>query len=237
MEKVYRILTDSSCDLSEEMVQKLGVRVVPLHVHFRGQEYSNYPEGSPKTELQMGEFYDALRSGEMAKTTAANPEHWGSAIRSIFEAGEDVLLLAFSSGLSSTYAAAKLAGQELSEEFPDRKIRVVDTLCASLGQGLLIYHAAMRQKAGVSLEDNAKWVEDHRLELCHWFTVEDLMFLKRGGRVSAATAVVGTMLQIKPVMHVDNEGHLINMAKARGRKASIDALMDHMKKTGFDLSK
>jgi DegV family protein with EDD domain len=145
--------------------------------------------------------------------------------------GKDVLALAFSSGLSATYQSAVIAADELQEKYPDRKIRVVDTACASLGQGLFVYHACKQRDAGLSLEELTAWAEENKLKLCHWFTVDDLMFLKRGGRVSAATAVVGTMLQIKPVLHVDNEGRLINVSKARGRKASIDALVKKMEET------
>ena len=142
-------------------------------------------------------------------------------------------MLAFSSGLSTTYQSAVIAANELMEKYPERKVNVVDTLCASLGQGLLVWYACKKRDAGMSLLDLTEWVESHKLNLCHWFTVDDLMYLKRGGRVSAATALLGTMLQIKPVLHVDDEGHLINVSKARGRKASIDALAAKMGQTGL----
>lgn len=231
----FRIITDSSCDLSISLVQELNLQVVPLQVCLEEKEFQNYPSGSPENSLDFGEFYDALRHGKMTSTTAANPEVWRHAIEPTLSSGQDVLVLAFSSGLSSTYAAAELAAKELREEYPERNIQVVDTLCASLGQGLLVYHAAKKQQEGLSLDETAQWVRDNRLHLCHWFTVDDLMFLKRGGRVSAATAVVGTMLNIKPVLHVDDEGHLIKVATARGRKASIEALFKSMKQTGLDL--
>ncbi len=231
----FRIITDSSCDLSAARVQELNLQVVPLQVYLEEKEFKNYPNGSPENLLNFGEFYNALRQGANTSTTAANPQVWRHAIEPTLSQGLDVLVLAFSSGLSSTYAAAELAAKELREEYPGRNIQVVDTLCASLGQGLLVYHAAKKQQQGLSLEETAQWVRDNRLNLCHWFTVDDLMFLKRGGRVSAATAVVGTMLNIKPVLHVDDEGHLIKVATARGRKASIDALFKSMAQTGVDL--
>ena len=144
----------------------------------------------------------------------------------LLEGGEDVLVLAFSSGLSTTYQSAVIAAEELKERYPDRKILVVDSLCASLGQGLLAFHAAKKRDAGMPMEALARWLEENRLHLCHWFTVNDLMYLKRGGRISAATAVMGTMLSIKPILHVDNEGHLVSVGKVRGRKASIQALAE-----------
>ena len=131
-------------------------------------------------------------------------------------------------GLSTTYQSAVIAADELSQQYPDRKIKVVDTLCASLGQGLLVYYACKKRDEGLTLEELAEWCEKRKYNLCHWFTVDDLMYLKRGGRVSAATALVGTMLQIKPVLHIDNAGHLINISKTRGRNASIAALAKKM---------
>ena len=152
--------------------------------------------------------------------------------------GKDAVVIVFSSGLSTTYQSAVIAGQELTEKYPDRKVYVVDSLCASLGQGLLVWYACRKRDEGMSAPELAKWLEENRRNLCHWFTVDDLMYLKRGGRVSAVTAVVGTMLSIKPVLHVDDEGHLINVSKARGRKASIDALARKFSELdgGFDNS-
>ena len=145
-----------------------------------------------------------------------------------------MLILAFSSGLSATYNSSVIAVQELAEKYPERKLYTVDTLCASLGQGLLVYLAARERDSGKTIEEVRDWAEANKLSICHQFTVDDLHFLKRGGRISATTAVVGSMLQIKPVLHVDNEGHLINIAKARGRQASLKALVDKMEKTAID---
>ena len=227
----YVIVTDSSADLPASLVQELGVEVLPLSFTVQGKTYHNYPDDR---EMDPKVFYKMLRDGEMATTSAVNVAEYTNMLEPFLQAGKDVLVLAFSSGLSTTYQSSVIAVNELSEQYPDRKIYTVDTLCASLGQGLLVWHAVQEQKKGKSIEEVRDWVEENKLHLCHWFTVDDLHFLKRGGRVSAATAVVGTMLQIKPVLHVDNEGHLINMAKARGRKAALKALVDHMEQTAID---
>ncbi len=228
----YVILTDSSADLSAELVEELGVEVLPLSFTMEEQTYRNWPDNR---EMDPAEFYKKLRDGGLATTSAVNVGDYTDAIEPFLKAGKDVLVLAFSSGLSTTCNSARIAAHDLSEEYPDRTVAVVDTLCASLGQGLLVWYAAQRKKAGQSLEEVRTWVEEHKLNLCHWFTVDDLMFLKRGGRISAATAVLGTMLSIKPVMHVDDEGHLIKVGTARGRGASLKALVDHMEQTVLDL--
>jgi DegV family protein with EDD domain len=207
------------------MIEKLNISVVPLSMTLKGETRQDSVGDGIK------EVYAALREGEVATTSAANPENWSDVMKPILNAGEDILVIAFSSGLSTTYQSAVIAASDLAEEYPDRQIRVVDGLCASLGQGLLVYYTCQKRDAGLSLEELTDWVESHKLNLCHWFTVDDLMYLKRGGRVSAATALVGTVLKIKPVLHVDDEGHLINVAKARGRKASIEMLLSKMEQT------
>ena len=224
----YVLITDSSAALSQAMVQELGVTVLPLSFTIPGKTYRTYPDNR---EMDLPLFYDMLRAGELATTSAVNVAEYTQAVEPILQEGKDVLILAFSSGLSSTYQASVLAAGELREKYPDRKIYTVDTLCASLGQGLLVYLAAQEQRKGKSIEEVRDWAEETKLHLCHQFTVDDLHFLKRGGRISATTAVVGSMLQIKPVLHVDNEGHLINIGKARGRQASLQALVDKMEKT------
>ena len=224
----FVLMTDSSADLSQEMVQELGVTVLPLSFTIQGKVYRNYPDNR---EMDLPLFYDMLRAGELATTSAVNVAEYTQAVEPILQEKKDVLILAFSSGLSSTYQASVLAAEELREKYPDRKIYTVDTLCASLGQGLLVYLAVQEQRKGKNIEEVRDWAESTKLHLCHQFTVDDLHFLKRGGRISATTAVVGSMLQIKPVLHVDNEGHLINIGKARGRQASLKALVDKMEKT------
>ena len=223
----YHIITDSGCDLNQAMIDQLNITVVPLIVNFRGQSLED------SVDAGIADMYAGLRSGEPATTSAINPDRWAKAMEPVLARGEDVLVITFSSGLSTTYQSAVIAANELQENYPQRKIRVVDSLCASLGQGLLVWYACQKRDSGLSIEELTAWLEENKLHLCHWFTVDDLMYLKRGGRVSAATALVGTMLQIKPVLHVDNEGHLINVSKARGRKASIQALAKRMEETGL----
>lgn len=227
----FVILTDSSADLGEEMVRKLDVQVVPLGFVLDGQVYHDYPDNR---DMDPHAFYERLRKGDAATTNAVNTAQYTEALEPLLQAGKDVLILAFSSGLSATYNASRLAVEELSAQYPDRRLYTVDTLCASLGQGLLVWYATRQRDLGHSIEEVRDWVEEHKLNLCHQFTVDDLYFLKRGGRVSAATALVGSMLHIKPVLHVDSEGHLINIDKVRGRQASLKALVDRMEETAID---
>ncbi len=216
----YQILTDSGCDLPKSVLAQLGVQLVPLTVNFREESLPDSVDDTIKT------IYEGLRAGESASTSAVNPQRWAQLMKPFLENGEDVLVITFSSGLSATYQSAVIAAEELREAYPQRKIFVVDSLSASLGQGLLVWYACKKRDAGLSVEDLAAWVEENRLHLCHWFTVDDLKYLKRGGRISAATAVLGTMLNIKPVLHMDDEGRLISKSKVRGRKASILAMAD-----------
>ena len=221
----YQIITDSGSDLCAAFLADIQVKSASLTVNFQGQTLPDSVDNGIKA------IYDGLRAGETATTSAINPEGWKDAICPALEAGEDVLVIAFSSGLSTTYQSAVIAADELQEDFPQRKILVVDSLCASLGQGLLVWHAAKKRDEGLSLEELAAWVENIRPNLAHWFTVDSLVYLKRGGRVSAATALVGTMLNIKPILHVDDEGHLTSVTTVRGRKASIKALADKLGET------
>ena len=217
----YMILTDSSCDLSQQMLEQLQVKAVCLTVHFRGAEHEN-------DQLDIPAFYRGMREGEVASTSAVNPEKWSAVMEPLLQQGQDLLILAFSSGLSNTHQAACIAAEELRSRYPERTIVVVDTLCASLGQGLLVYTCAKQRLEGRSLDEVANFAEREKLHVCHWFTVQDLHYLKRGGRISAATAVFGSLLSIKPVLHMDNAGHLVNVSKARGRRASIEAMFARM---------
>ena len=222
----YQIVTDSCCDLLPEMYDQLNLTLVPLSMEFQGKIVDDRSDDSLK------EVYAALRAGEAAKTSAVNPDRWANAMEPHLAAGTDVLVLAFSSGLSTTYQSAVIAADEMREKYPERTIYVVDTLCASLGQGLLVWYACKKRDEGMSLEELHTWAEENKFHLCHWFTVDDLMYLKRGGRISAATAVIGTMLKVKPVLHMDDEGHLINMFKVRGRKAALEAIADKLGELG-----
>ncbi len=223
----YQIITDSASDLPADLIRELDVKCVSLTLNFEGKTM-----GDSVTD-DIRALYAALRAGEVATTAAANPEHWRAAIEPVVQEGKDVLVLAFSSGLSTTYQSAVIAAKELEERYPGRKVNVVDTRCASLGEGLLVWYACKKRDEGLDLDALTAWVEELKPHLCHWFTVDDLMYLKRGGRVSAATALVGTMLKIKPVLHTDDDGHLINMGKVRGRKASIEALVQKALELGL----
>ena len=224
----YVIITDSSSDLCKEILCDPDLAMIQLDVLVEGEE--------PKAncDIDAKEFYDKLRGKKSATTSAVNIDTFLAVFEPYLNDGTDVLYLGFSSGLSGTYNAGLVAAKELAEKYPERKIYAVDTLAASLGQGLLVDYAVKLKNDGADIETVRDFVEENKLKLCHWFTVDDLFFLKRGGRVSAATAVVGSMLSIKPVLHVDDMGRLINVGKARGRKAAIDALFDKMKETAIE---
>ena len=224
----FRLLTDSTADLPASLVEELDLQVYPMAFVLEEKAYRDYPDGR---ELDIHAFYESLRHGKMSSSSQINQQQMVDWVSPFLENGEDVLYLAFSSGLSGTYQSARLAQEDLRERFPDRTFTVVDSLCASMGEGLLAYYAATMRQKGCTLEETAAWLEENKLKLCHWFTVDDLHHLKRGGRVSPATAVVGTMLNIKPVLHVDDNGHLIPMEKVRGRRQSLEALVRHMKET------
>lgn len=225
----YVIMTDSASDLSVAKAKELGVELIDLLVVIN-------EESKASRNVEPKEFYSFLRNKGMATTSAANLETVKDAMEPILNEGKDVIYLSFSSGLSTTYNASRMAAEELSEKYPDAKIYAFDTLCASLGQGLFVYLASEKKKEGATIDELMAYLEATRPHLCHQFTVDDLMFLKRGGRVSAATAAVGTMLGIKPLLHVDDEGHLIKIGTARGRKGSLDAIFEKAKATITDKS-
>lgn len=227
----YQIVTDSNTDLTPEMIEQLGIYVIPMTFTMNNKIYHNYPD---ERDMSSKEFYRLLREGKSAKTDQINGVTFEETFEPFLKKGIDVVYLAFSSGLSGTYNSARLCAENLREKYPDRKLLVVDTLAASMGEGLLVYYAAQLQKKGASADEVATWVEEHRNHLAHWFTVDDLNHLRRGGRVSGAAAFFGTMLGIKPVLHVDDEGHLIPMEKVRGRRQSLEALVKHMEKTVQD---
>ncbi len=226
----YVIMTDSSCDLPEEYIEEKKLDVLNLFYNLDGVVY-----GGDK-KLPIGEFYDKMRNGSMPTTMAVNPEDVAAAMKKHLDAGLDILFIGFSSGLSGSCQNEMLAAGEMEEAYPDRKIVVVDSLCASMGQGLFVHYALKRKAEGMSLEENARWLEDHKLNLCHQFTVDDLNHLHRGGRVSKTAAVLGTLINVKPVLHVDNEGKLIPLKNVRGRKKSLQALVENMAQTihGFE---
>ena len=226
----YRIITDSTTDITPEMIEELGVTVIPMCFMLENQTHRNIPGGG----MPIPDFYNKLRAGQMSTTAQINAEEFIEVFSPVLAEGEDVLYIAFSSGLSGTCQSAFIAKQQLEEQFPGRRVEVFDSLAASMGEGLLVYLAAQQQKAGLTLDQLLAWLKENVLHLCHWFTVDDLNHLKKGGRVSAATALVGTMLGIKPVLHVDDEGHLIPVSKVRGRKQSLDELVRKMAETVLD---
>ncbi len=225
----FVIFTDSGCDTSAEVLKEWGIRKEDLTFRFEGvdKEYRD-------SEMPVKEFYQRMKDGEVAKTSAINSETFKEAFRPELEKGNDVLFVAFSSGISATYNSGRIAVEELKEEFPERTIYAVDSLCASVGSGLILYLLSQKKKEGVSIDEAYQFLMDNRMSIAHWFTVEDLKYLKRGGRISAASAFVGTVLNIKPVLHVDEEGKLINMAKVRGRKAALKTLADKYTETAIN---
>ena len=221
----YQIITDSSCDFNKEQYAKLDLTYVPLTLLYKGENHESFTE-----DQELKEFYDGIRAGEMPTTSAANPDNWARVMEAILKEGKDILCLAFSSGLSTTYQSAVIAAEELKEKYPERSILVVDTLCAALGQGLLVRYACKKRDEGMGLAELAAWVEENKLKLCHWVTIDDLNHLKRGGRVSAATAFMGTMIGIKPIIRMDESGKLETCSKVRGRKAAMEYLVDKLDK-------
>ena len=218
----YVITTDNNSDLPEEYLKDHGVGCMYLSYSMDGK---NYTHGN---FLPEHEFYEAMRNGSMPTTAQVNPENAKALLEPYLKEGKDILHIAFSSGLSGTYNSSRIAAEELMEEYPDRRIIVVDSLSASLGQGLLVWLAQQKKELGQTLEDVADWVEKNKLKMVHLFTVDDLNHLYRGGRVSRTTAIVGSMLNIKPVLHVDNEGKLTAIGKVRGRKKALQELVKLM---------
>ena len=224
----FAIVTDSSCNLTEELIDQFNLHILPLTFMVDGEEFQSYLKGE-KTDLSQ--FYTMMREGKVITTSLPNLKASRELIEGLLTDGLDVLYLGFSSGLSGTFQAIELLLAELGAKHPERTVCAVDTLAASGGEGLLVYYAARMAENGAPIEEVRDWVEDNKLHLAHWFTVDDLMFLFRGGRVSRTSAWAGTLLNIKPVMHVDDEGHLIPLEKVRGRKKSLKALVDHMEQT------
>ncbi len=229
----YCIVTESTADLSAEIIERLDISVIPMRFRVGDVDYLNYPDNR---ELSPKAFYDLLREGKTSTTSAVNMADFEDFFTPILESGKDILYLAFSSGMSSTYNTGVIVAENLREKFPERKIIVVDTLAAAHGEGILVYKAAKLRQQGMEIDELAKWVEDHKLNVALWFTVDDLMHLYRGGRVSAVSAHIGTALGIKPLLRADEQGHLKAMSKVRGRKASLEALVKKMDELKGDMT-
>ena len=225
--KDYIIVTESTSDLPQDLVDELDIKVIPMTFGFENESYLNYPDNR---ELDIHIFYDRVKKGERSTTALVNSKTFEEYFEPIIKSGNDILYIGFSSTLSGTYSASLIASEELKQKYPDSKIICVDTLAASMGEGLLVYYAAKLKQEGRNIDEVSQWVLDNRLSLCQWFTVDDLNHLKRGGRISAMTATVGSALNVKPILHVDNEGRLIPVHNVRGRKKSINSLLEHMEK-------
>lgn len=229
----YIIMTDSCCDLNQQEVDELGLTVLPLSFTIDGKTYLNTPDHA---EMSPEEFFAKIAAGENSTTAAANVGQFDEAMRRVLDAGKDILCICFSGALSTTYQSACIAAETVLAKHPEGRIRVIDSLSASLGQGLLMYLTAHKKlEENLTLDQLGDWVEENKLHVCHWFTVDDLNYLKKGGRVSAATALVGTMLSIKPIMHTSDEGKLTVVGKARGRKSSLNTLVDTVGRLGINL--
>ena len=217
----YIICTDTACDIRAELLAKWEIPAVSLTFKFDGDE-TEYNNG----DMDVKTFYDRMKKGGIAKTSAVNMESFRIQFEKHLKEGKDILYLGFSGGLSTTFNSARLAANDLKDTYPARKLIVIDTLCASAGQGLIVYLAMKKKAEGATLDEVAAYANDLLPNIDHWFTVDDLVYLKRGGRVSPAVAFVGNALGIKPVLHVDNEGKLISVSKARGRKSAIGELAE-----------
>lgn len=219
----YKIFTEVTADLTQEMVNDLHIDVIPMEISFGGEEnYLHYPDAR---EISLADFYRRLKAGEDITTAQVKYADYIEIFEPLLQQGYDILYVCFSSGLSGTYNTALLAREDLQAKYPEAKIMIVDSLAASLGEGLLAYYAAANRENGMSIEDNYQWLMEHRNNLAHWFTVDDLYHLKRGGRCSALAAFMGTVLSIKPLLHVDDEGHLVPVEKIRSNKKVMDRMI------------
>ena len=228
----YVIVSDATLDLPYSIIEEYGIRVIPMGVDINHVAYNYHPD---EKELKIDDFYEKLKAGAEAHTTQITPIVFTEYFKNILNEGLDLLYIGFSSGLSSTYSAAQLVVDDLVKEYPDRKIYCIDSKCASIGEGLLVYNAAVQKKNGLSIDELKDWVEGHKYNSRHWFTVKDLFYLKKGGRVTSVEAVVGTAFRIRPVLSTDENGKLVVVSKIRGSKAETEFLINRMVKEGVDL--
>lgn len=222
----YKIITDSTCDLPSTVIRELDVHVIPMEYIL--DEVSHFQDIEDEGE-KTASFYGSLREGKVSSTSMINTARFMDVFEPYLKAGQDILHISFSSALSGSYNASRVAAEELKELYPERKILVLDSISASIGQGLLVYHAVLKKRQGLTHEELYVWLEEMKKQICHWFTVEDLMHLKRGGRISALSANIGTALNIKPILSVNMEGKLVNLGKVMGRKKSLSELIIKMK--------
>ncbi len=229
--KEYVLMSDATLDLPNELVEELGIVVIPMGFTVDGMQYLHYPD---ERELSMSAFYQMLREEKDASTSQISPSQYEEIFRPYVKEGRDIIYIALSSGLSGTHQASVLAANMLKETYPEARIHCVDSLCASVGEGALVYQAGCRKKEGYDFDSLVAWIEENKTLVQHWFTVEDLFHLQRGGRLSAVGAIVGTALHIKPVLSVDGEGKLYVENKVRGMKKGMDYLISKLKANGVD---
>jgi DegV family protein with EDD domain len=229
----YVIVSDATLDLPMNIIEEFGLRIIPMGVNIDNEEYSHYPD---ERELAIEDFYLKLKAGAVGHTTQITPITFMNYFEEILKQGLDIIYIAFSSGLSGTYNTSQIVRRELMEEYPERKIYCIDSLCASVGEGVLVYNAALQQRNGLSIEELRDWVEQNKRRARHWFTVKDLYHLKRGGRITSIEAFVGTALKIRPVLSTDDTGKLAVISKLRGSRAELDFLVTKLEQEGVDLS-
>lgn len=228
----YVIVSDATLDLPIDIIKEFDIKVIPMGVEIDNVLYSHFPD---EREIPIEDFYTKLKNGEVAHTTQITPAVFMDYLRDFLEQGLDILYIAFSSGLSGTYNTAQLVIPDLLEEFPEHKLYCIDSLCASVGEGLLVYNAALQKQKGLDINELRDWTEQNKLASRHWFTVKDLYHLKRGGRITSIAAFVGTALKIRPVISTNEEGELVVHSKIRGCKAELEFLVLKMISEGTDL--
>lgn len=229
----YVIVSDATLDLPVGVIEEYDLRIIPMGFSIDQVEYSHYPD---ERELSIEDFYMKLKNGAVSQTTQITPVLFNDYFEDILKKGKDILYIAFSSGLSGTYNTSQVVIRDLQEEYPNRKIYSVDSLCASVGEGILVLNAAMQKKQGMDIDQLYDWVENNKKNSRHWFTVKDLFFLKRGGRINSIEAVVGTALKIRPVLSTDDAGKLTVISKLRGSKAELEFMVSKLEKESFDLA-
>lgn len=229
--KDYALITDATCDLPAEVLEKLNVRVIPMEFQIGGTLYQHYPDAR---EMSLTTFYERMTAGETPSTSQINQLTYFKYFEAILEAGMDVLYLSFTSGLSGTYQSSLIVASELEEKYPGQRVVCIDSLCASIGQGLFVLLAAQKKREGLTIDEMVAWAQQSHLHVAQWFTVDDLNHLRRGGRISSVAALAGSALGIKPILHVDSEGKLVAAMKVRGRRKSMDALIERIAQTGIN---
>lgn len=227
----YRLVSDATLDLPNDLIEKFNIAVVPMAFTLDEQEILHYPD---ERNMTTEDFYNALKQGKKSATSQINPASYVEMFTPILEAGEDIFYVCFTSGLSGTYQSALIAKGMLEEDFPERRIQVIDSLCASAGQGYFVYLTALKKEEGLSFDELTEWVMAHRSRVAHWFTVDDLFHLQRGGRLSFAEAMLGSALKIKPIISVDEEGKLYVRDKVRGNKKSVEYMISKINETMDD---